>query len=90
MELPRVPSDTSLAAERRVIDGLSRMTPEARLERTRELCRAASELAIAGIRLRDGELSDEEIRVRLGRLRYEPALMARVEAYLAERRLKGR
>ena len=86
MELPRVPSDTSLVAERRVIDGLRRMTPEARLERARELCCAATELAIAGIRLREGELSDDEIRVRLGRLRYEPALMARVEAYRVERR----
>ena len=86
MELQRVPSDTSAVVDRRVIDGLSRMTPEARLERTRELCQAASELAIAGIRLREGELSDDELRVRLGRLRYEPALMARVEAYRAERR----
>ncbi len=86
MELRRVPNDTSAVAERRVIDGLSRMTPEARLERTRELCLAASELAVAGIRLREGELSEDEIRVRLGRLRYEPALMARVEAYRAERR----
>ena len=86
MELPRVPSDTSATAERRVIAGLSRMTPEARLERTRELCRAANELAVAGIRLREGELSDDEICVRLGRLRYEAALMARVEAYRAERR----
>lgn len=81
-----MPSDTSVSTERRVIDGLSRMTPEARLERTRELCRAANELAVAGIRLREGELSDDEIRIRLGRLRYEPALMARVEAYRAERR----
>ena len=86
MELQGVPSDTSAAAERRVIEGLSRMTAEARFERTQDLCRAASELAIAGIRLREGELSDDEIRVRLGRLRYEPALMARVEAYWAERR----
>jgi hypothetical protein len=86
MELPGVPRDTSVTIERRVIEGLRRMTPEARLEQMRELCRAANELAIAGIRLREGNLTQDEIVVRLGRLRYDADLMARVEAYRSGRR----
>jgi len=86
MELPGVPRDTSDAAERRVIEGLRRMTPEARLEQTRALCRAANELAIAGIRLREGHLPNDEMTVRLARLRYDADLMVRVEAYRARRR----
>jgi hypothetical protein len=86
MELSGVPRDTSDTVERRVIEGLRRMMPEERLERTRELCRAADELAIAGIRLREGELPDDEIVLRLARLRYDAELMARVEAYRARRR----
>jgi len=86
MELPGVPRDTSVTIERRVIEGLRRMTPEARLEQMRELCRAANELAIAGIRLREGNLTQDEIVVRLGRLRYDAYLMARVEAYRSGRR----
>jgi hypothetical protein len=86
MELPGVPRDTSAEAERRVIEGLRRMTPEARLERTRELCRAANELTIAGIRLREGNLPNDEIVVRLARLRYQPDLMARIDAFRSGQR----
>jgi hypothetical protein len=86
MELPGVPRDTSAAVERRVIEGLRRMTPEARLEQTRDLCRAANELAVAGIRLREGALTNDEIVIRLGRLRYDADLMAHVEAYRSGRR----
>jgi hypothetical protein len=86
VELPGVPRDTSIAVERLLIEGLRRMSPGERLERTRDLCRAATELSIAGIRLREGNLSDDELAVRLARLRYEPELVARVEAYRAERR----
>jgi len=86
MELPGVPRDTSVAVERRLIEGLGRMTPEARLEQTRALCRAANELAVAGIRLREGDLPIEEIMVRLARLRYDADLVARVESYRSGRR----
>ena len=85
MELPGVPRDTSDAAERRVIEGLRRMTPEARLERTLDLCRAADELAIAGIRLREGDIEEDELLRRMARLRYDAELIARVEAYRARR-----
>lgn len=86
MELPRVPRDTSAPAERRVIEGLRRMTSEARLQQLRALCRSVSDLAIAGIRLREGELSQGDLSNRLGRLRYDPELIARVEAYRARRK----
>ena len=83
MELPGVALDTPVSVERRVIDGLARMAPEERLARTMALCRAASELAIAGIRLREGDLSAAELRVRLAHLRYGATLVGRVQAYRA-------
>jgi len=83
VEFPGVARDTATAIERRVIDGLARMRPEERLARTMALCRAAGELAIAGIRLREGNLSDTELRIRLARLRYGSELVDRVEAYRA-------
>ena len=61
------------------------MTPEARLEQTRQLCRAANELAIAGIRLREGDLPKDELVRRLARLRYDTALIARIDAYRSGR-----
>jgi hypothetical protein len=81
VELPGVSRDTTAAIERRVIEGLARFTAEERLARTMALCRAANELAIAGIRLREGDLSEPELRLRLARLRYGSELVARVEAY---------
>lgn len=61
------------------------MEPEERLARTMALCRAAEELAIAGIRLREGDLSDGDLRLHLARLRYGSALVERVRAYQARR-----
>jgi hypothetical protein len=81
VELPSVARDTPAAIERRVIEGLARLSAEERLWRTMALCRAAAELAMAGIRLREGELSEGELRLRLARLRYGPAVVERVEAY---------
>jgi hypothetical protein len=66
-----------------VIEGLARLSPEERLARTMALCRAAGELAAAGIRLREGDLPEAELRLRLARLRYGPDLVERVEAYRA-------
>lgn len=85
MELPGVIDDTAVEVERRAIEGLARMQPQERLARTMALCRAARDLAIAGIRLRDGDLPDRELRVRLARLRYGSELVDRVEAYRAKR-----
>jgi hypothetical protein len=86
VELPGAARDTTDEIERRVIDGLAALSPEARLARTMALCRAAAELAIAGIRLREGDLSDDDLRLQLARLRYGPALVERVQAYRARQR----
>jgi hypothetical protein len=85
VEIPGVPRDTPVAVERRLIDGLARLAPEERLARTMALCRGASELAIAGIRMREGDLSEHDLRVHLARLRYGAAVVERVEAYRARR-----
>lgn len=61
------------------------MEPEERLARTMALCRAAEELAIAGIRLREGDLSGPDLRFHLARLRYGSAVAERVRAYQARR-----
>ena len=81
MELPGVPKDTVADVERRVIDGLRRMSPEDRLEKTMALCRAVNELAIAGIRLREGDLPESDLRKQLATLRYGAGVVARVEAH---------
>jgi hypothetical protein len=81
MEVPGAAVDTQPGVERRVIEGLARMAPEERLARTMALCRAASELAIAGIRLREGELPAAEVRLRLACLRYGTKLVERAEAH---------
>lgn len=85
MELPGVARDTAVEIERRQIDGLARLAPEERLARTMALCRAASELAIAGIRLREGDLPDADLRLHLARLRYGAKLVESVQAYRARR-----
>jgi len=81
VELPGVPRDTSSIVERRLIEELARLSPEERLGRTMALCRAATELALAGIRLREGDLLESELRLHLGRLRYGAPLVERVQAY---------
>lgn len=81
MELPGVPNDTHREIERRVIEGLRRLGPEGRLEQTMALCRAADELAAAGIRLREGALDSQQLRSRIAALRYGEVLVARVEAH---------
>ena len=86
MELPGAARDTAETIERRLIEGLAGLSPEERLTRTMALCRAAGELAIAGIKLREGDLPDDELRLHLARLRYGPALVSRVEAYRARLR----
>jgi hypothetical protein len=85
VELAGAPRDTSREIERRVIRGLRELGPEGRLLQTMALCRATSELVVAGIRLREGALAAHEVRVRLARLRYGNALVDQVEAYRARR-----
>jgi hypothetical protein len=86
MELHGVPNDTRREVERRVIEGLRRLGPEGRLQQTMALCRAAEELAEAGIRLREGQLDAEQLRSRLAVLRYGKTLVARAEAHRSARR----
>jgi hypothetical protein len=85
MEVRRAVRDTPTAIERRVIAGLARLDAGERLERTMTLCQAATELAIAGIRIREGDLPDPDLRLRLARIRLTAAVVARVEAYRAGR-----
>jgi hypothetical protein len=54
------------------------------LEQTMALCRAADELTVAGIRLREGELDERQLTLRLAALRYGAALVARVESHRAK------
>lgn len=83
MELPGVPNDTRREVQRRVIDGLRCLGAEGRLSQTIALCRAADELAEAGIRLREGAIEARQMKLRLAALRYGKALVARAEAYRA-------
>jgi hypothetical protein len=83
VELRGVVTDTSGAAERRMTEGLASRAPEERLAMTMSLCTLATELAIAGIRLREGDLPEPELRLCLARLRYDAALVARAEAHRA-------
>lgn len=85
MEFPGVPSDTSDAIERRVTEGLRGKGAAGRLALTMALGRAATELAVAGIRLREGVLDAAELRRRLASLRHDAVVVARVEAYRAGR-----
>jgi len=50
------------------------------------LFRTSGELAAAGIRLREGDLPDDDLRVRVASLRYGSELVARVQAYRAGQR----
>jgi hypothetical protein len=85
MELPGAPNDTHRDIERRVIAGLRQLGPEGRLEQTLALCRAADELTEAGIRLREGPVDEQRMRLRLAMLRYGKALVIRVEAHRSAR-----
>jgi len=65
MALPGVPNDTRREVQRRVIDGLRRLGAEGRLSQTIALCRAADELAEAGIRLREGAIGARQMKLRV-------------------------
>ena len=83
MEKRGVPRDTASEVERRQVDGLRAMSPSERLAQVAALCGAATDLAFAGIELREGQLSDAERRRRLATIRYGEALVRRVESYRA-------
>jgi hypothetical protein len=74
-----VPSDTSPAAERFLIDAYRRMSPAAKLERVAALNRALEALATARITATYGpELPERERRLRLAALRLDERIMKEV------------
>ena len=74
-----VPTDTSPAAERLLIEGYRHMTPEAKLARVAALNRALVELATARLRSQYGaDLTQRELRLRLAALRLEASTMREV------------
>lgn len=72
------PSDTSPEVERILIEGYSRMTPTQKLQRVESLNRALVLLQKARIRAEYGDVSDEEMRMRLGALRLGRETMIKV------------
>lgn len=72
------PSDTSPGAQRFLIEGCRRMTPTQKLQRVESLNRALVLLQKARIRADYGDISDEEMRMRLGALRLGRETMIKV------------
>lgn len=73
------PSDTSPAVERMLIEGFRRMSPREKLERVASLNRAVQDLAKARLRATYGpDLSEREMRLRLGALRLSRDVMVEV------------
>ena len=71
-----VPSDTSPAAERIIIDGYRRMSPVEKLEQVAALNRALVMLSTARLRAQYGAaMSPRELRLRLAALWLEPETM---------------
>ena len=84
-DLPRVESgyrtqsrDTSLEAERILIEAYRRMTPGEKAQRITAITQVCTQLAIAGIRARHPDADEEEIRLRLAALRFDRETMVRV------------
>ena len=74
-----VPSDTSPAVERLLIDGYRSMPPAEKLNRVAALNRALEQLATARLRARYGaEMPDRERRLRLAALRLDERTMVDV------------
>ena len=68
-------SDTPPAVERMLIEGYRQMSPAQKLERVAALNRALDQLARARIRAQYGDVSEREVRLRLGALRLDRRLM---------------
>lgn len=70
------PSDTSPAVERLLIDGYRRMSAGEKLRRVVAMNHALEQLASARLRARYGpDLSERELRLRLGALRLDADVM---------------
>lgn len=64
--------DTAVAIDRQVFDGLRRMTPAERLRLCSQACIAATQLAMAGLRLRHPTATEAELWRRVAALRIGP------------------
>lgn len=73
------PSDTPPAVEEKIIEGYRRMSPREKLDRVVALNRTVEALASARLRSWYGtDLSDRELRLRLGALRLDREVMVEV------------
>jgi hypothetical protein len=70
--------DTSAEAHRKVVEACRRMTPTERIRRMQDLNRAVYALAEARIREWYGEVSDDEMKLRLAALRLDRTTMIRL------------
>lgn len=78
--MKRAATDTPPEVERMLIEGYRRMSPRRKLERVAALNRAVEQLAAARLRAQYGEeMSERELRLRLGALRLDRRVM--VEAF---------
>jgi hypothetical protein len=74
-----IPTDTSRAAERVIIEGYRTMSPTAKLEQVAALNRALVELATARLRDQYGrDMPLRELKLRLAALRLDAETMRRV------------
>jgi hypothetical protein len=78
--------DTSVEAERILIDRYRRMTPAEKLDIARALTKAAHELALAGARLRHPGATDDELRLHVAACRLSPEIMAAAFGWSPDRR----
>ena len=77
-----IPYDTSLDAERVLIEGYRRMSPAEKLQRVAALNRALVTLSTARLREQYGAtMSPQELRLRLAALRLDPEIMRTVLAW---------
>jgi hypothetical protein len=77
MGRPRL-TDTSRDALEAMSALYAKMTPEEKLRRVRELTRAASRLALIGLRMRHPDETDAQLRVRLAHIRLGEKLAEQV------------
>ncbi len=76
-------SDTSPDAARIYNTAVAGLSPTGRLERARDLARAANELALAGLRRRFPTASEPELLLRLAALRLGPEVVQRAYGWRA-------
>lgn len=69
--------DTSPAAQAFLIEGFRRMSPQRKLERVREMTRAAQQMALARLRVQYPDATDRELSLRLASLWLPRELMIR-------------